>query len=959
MGVELNIDALLGRVRLVRNLLSDLVEGKKLELDPTSQEGALITKFLDELDLDAPSFFYRVTPEDREDPRKLRAIMEADTSVHLLSTDLIDRSRKMAGFLSERDIQNVRTFGADIRFRPVEGLDLEGLYASADNFVLASADADIVACLQAFELMTRQLQAIHDCDFDDPSLSKQVVIDNERGAFTGLLKLAGLDHPKLMSVLAKAFKQACEGEGEEVLPSPRIAVVNGLDALSNVLLIDGVMPKMALDNDAVIMTSDMEGPRVASFASGNQEKHHDFVNNVQRGGFPLKYRHIHDTVGLYLDGNEFRGTFSANNADKHQVTIDRVNVVYPAGNTPDLFFSSDGGFVFRNPAVTEHFLTDAEYAEHLQTIVHPESGFPGPETKDVLTGAGGKKQFFGDLVDYFAAHPEADSYAIEHCTFMVTDLSDRTNPKTYGVRTKAEVEFIDEFRPADDPDISGRHCSRPPGSHYTIAELVERGSDYATTNHAFGKAYRYLMSACGVPSNSYDHQMNQKIHPDYVLTTDQGVQIESDSIRPKMELSDDITLSGFEGAIRTIDDLRAFTQSAEAFALYGRAVDPERETLADRLLIDWLLPITLFVNRQDKTLRGPVVMRRRNHSDVLAVLTNYLARGTIGDRLKDIVHLAYSNDQMREQIEAAARMWKPDHITIPEHPDLHIPTPDVDVVSLFLSASSNAASDLDDAYTITKNFHLNGLGVLTGWGGVAPMGQTTYASLEMIADGHPVWMGGVQSYHLTEKEGYPIEATEAFFGDLSQDDPDETEAPFFVAPDRLKRIEHLIEAKRLTDHYERTGEAMNKVYVALKAGAGTLEEILIPLYLKIQGHPAFTNTTFVMYNKDGIQDPFLNYINGFQEELGIRAVNSLEEVMMVVEQALGREMTYFSPEEYPEVKRSQEIGLYPFEGEKNPQLKSLLERLRMRRQEVLAANENAADASPLGVVAPGDLDMTG
>ncbi len=525
------------------------------------------------------------------------------------------------------------------------------------------------------------------------------------------------------------------------------------------------------------------------------------------------------------------------------------------------------------------------------------------------------------------AGPNVDKLVHDHASVIITpfDLKEGDDQVTFGVRTKTPLEFITNPDLEDAIGISGRHYTKVAGSPKTIAELDEANDDHMVNGIALAKAYNLLLQKMGHKPNTAKFDFNKSVHPEFRLMTDQIPIVDGAAfVDPSIEnllIDKGIQTASFPREIKDFDDLADFVEGGSMLAFLGRSFSG-MENEADAFLMKWVLPMAAIVSKQLKTRSGPLLIRETDHTKpFLRVLHSLYKNGVMNEAPKDIIRVAKTDEQAIEVIEAASKAPLPKNDDTPDYGNPNLPDSGKSNVTIYLSATSFKKEAIEDAYYLTQIMMLNDLGVITGGMEGGPGGMSVYAALELIANGvvEDPYIGCVQEHAAKSKEGFPKGPVDAFLG----------EGHMIVTSNRFERMQKLSEIDKLRKEYERTGEAPKKLIVSIEGGAGTLEENLILMWLKLAGEPCLQNTSFVFLNR-GCYDQTFKELNGDLQDLGVYVCGNKRELFRVINQndLLDKHLEYegFLEAIKPKIKLSGEAGMYPFEPEKNKKLAALLQK---------------------------------
>lgn len=900
----------LERVSLARQLFEKLLKGEKLALDPDNPQDKALIEMIGSVNSDVPAKFYYKTPTSLKDRFFSERQDKIDTSAHFLSTDLIEEARSVVSFLKTKGHENLEVAASNPRTRSLKNLDKS--LVRADNFVL-TPQTDFVGLVQALKLLELHIEEAMAGNAQSP-LPKLFIL-NADGRFDSLLDFCGLD--------------------QNTMPQLPVFQSGSLDDFANILRSDGKDTAKPLPAQApLVLLNAGDGPIPLSHATGNGEKINDLERIVRTLRYPFDLHHIDEAIGPSPENCELRGSFSSNAEAKHEEVAGAIAVAPSSvieanlgiGNTRRaLYVVSDGGIVFNDPRIADYFVNHPWFGAHLRTIVHPDIGFPGPESKPVMSAVGSKEIFFRMAVDackQIKANGGTPDYsATEHTVFMMGFYDPEVQDNvSVAVRSTQPIQFLDNpsFDDEYDGDIGGRHYTKLPGEFLTLVQQDDRDDPIMSRETAFAKAFNGLVDVCGIAPGSLSLEFQKSARPDFQVQFDSQVIICGQSFghAPIIQKLWDhnIQSTDWAGQINTIDDLLSFfLERPDVLVISGRPVS--NLLPAERLLADWLIPCIAFVDSQtDPTACKPIFEKTEYTRPFLNTIRQMIQTGVIGERMCDVVDIAHTQDQLLEKILATAAMAKsrsfreeypPNTVTLR---DSHRPN-----ISLLVSASSQNPKHLDSSYDLTRNFIDHDLGVVTGMGKKSAMGLSVYASLEATAAGQDVYVAGVQEPALAKREGFPIEYVEAFFGGVDVNN----QANVIVEASRLERILKILEVDKILDYYSRTNQPMKKIHVGV-GGAGTLEEILVALWLKMSGHPAFLDMHIVLLNHDKVFKPFIEHMNGGLGNNNVNVAESEAEVMQVI----GRILKI--PIAYKHYARPHGVGFYPFEASENPNLQALM-----------------------------------
>jgi predicted Rossmann-fold nucleotide-binding protein len=927
MQDQASLADILSRVSMARQRFEELLAGGKPLLDPSHPQDKAFIEIIKATSSEVPSKFFYKTPTSLKDAYFTERQAKIDTSAHFLSMDLVEESAGVVSFLKDKGHKNIAVAGDGLRTR--EAAQVDEALKRADNFVL-TPQADFISVFQALTLLEHQVQEA--MAGITPSSLPRLFILNAKGHFDPLLRFCGLDKALAAGALTEEFS------GGKAVPKPPVYQAASLEQLEKLVQIKGLNTRKALAVEAPLFVLDGKGPLPLSHATGNGEKINDLERIVRTLRYPLDLHHIDEAIGPNPENCELRGSFSSNAEAKYEEVSAAIAATSPAiikanlgkdNARRALYVVSDGGIIFNDPRVADYFLNHPQFGAHLRTLIHPDIGFPGPESKPVMSAVGGKENFFRMVVEAFEkikaeGGTPPDYGAVDNAVFMI-GFYDPAAKKMLklAVRSTIPMQFLTSLNLEDEygSDISGRHYTKLVGSMMTLAQQDDRDDPAMSRETAFARAFNGLLATGGIKENTLVPEFAKSSRPNFRVQFDSQVIINGRSFDHSKLIESlwdhNIQSTDWAGEIRTIDDLRAFfAQRYDLMVISGRAVS---KTLpAERLMADWLIPCVGFVDSQtDPTACPPIIQKTEYTKPFLKTIRQMIQTGVIGERMCDVIDIAHTPDQLQDKILATAASAKARSIKEDVKPQTAtLRDSGRSNISLLVSASSQNPKHLDSSYSLTRNFIDNGWGIVTGMGKKSAMGLSVYAGLEAKANGQDAYVAGVQEPVLVKREGFPVEHVEAFFGKLDA----KNQANAIIETSRLERILKILEADKLLEHYERTGKAMKKVHVGV-GGAGTLEEILIGLWLKMSGHPAFKDVHVVLLNHDEIFKPFIEHMNGSLPINNLHVAESEAEVIKIVGRILRK-----PDAAYTHYARPHGVGFHPFEPSENPNLSGLMAR---------------------------------
>lgn len=888
--------------------LDQLIKGEKLYLNPEIEHDALWINLLKgfwpedaemaknpllayDRNLDSPPQTYYVTPQQVIDGQE-RLVRQVNTKVHPLHENLFKDSQRLLKGMGLHGVHNVAIAGADLQFR--DQRDFEKLYAHADNLVL-SEKGDLVALSQT----VKALKAAINSEGAFADNKKSVTIDNSSGRYSSFLKLAGLDYDEGVDWLDQWFSAKGKDISLKVVSQPK-AVTSYVQALGyNLGKQPEPQPKMF---DAVF------------FLTGSEEKEADARRLMRKDRWDFQQHHANAICGHCEHAPEFMYSYGGNDLDKMQAAL-ADKIAHPDLDNDLAKFSvkrdtaylmvADGG-----ESVFETRLRDTMALQRYKNLSHPLTEFPGSETKPVSQSMGATKK--DTYRKYAQAYGElgasADLRFVDNCVVMIAPLvqDDPANPRLYAVKSKSVGSYAFEPRPDYHTQPTQRHFQVPHGQEKTIAELEEDGDPWMVEGLAISRAMRLMAVATGSEqkplSLTQAFEEARKIKVSMPFGVDGNPALNTALKKEGFQIADAQPIRNqndvrrvLRSGLPRIYDAQAPLQAGENY-WYKYHVLPALDLVATQLRdpVSNGVPHVMFGK--------PLIEKQADHAKAAGTVSQdlhllYKSTNNPASAMRYIVDRVSS-----VPIEKAARET---HVYTP------LPSTGRESITFLLSASSANETVNDDAYETAINAGLNGFDIKSGLGWACPMGWNVYAALELKREGFDVNIQGVQDPYAMKTENWPLQQIEAFMG----------KGHAVIAPDLLVRGNQLFDVEEMKDPKHR------KIVVSLANGIGGYEEEAQFLALREEGKLDPKRSFLLLQNRpiettDGPVYPkqkLIDLLKQRGEMDNVFVFETPEQMVQILQQITGREMTY-----YP-VERPQNT-IYPFEDIKNPYYKWLMDR---------------------------------
>ena len=874
--------------------LDALLRGMKLYLDPDNPADRLWidqihafypSDFEDSYDrnLDSKPEMYYITP-GQVAAREESILLESDTSVHPLHTNLVVASEIFTRGCEYSNINNVVVAGADPHFR--DPRKLGGLLDRSENLFLHEK-GDMVALSQSVKALIRVMEG------DDPH-PRSVFIDNTTDRFTPFLQMSGLFYEEGVDWLNEEFGRRGVKASVGVIEVPKT----------------GIAKVAALGYDTERKLPELPTLyKSMFFETSSEEKEHDVQDVVRDMRLDMQVQHANSLLGHSEHAPEWTWSFGGNCLDKLKLAL-RDKLAEPTldedlakmGLTRETAFLmvADGG-----ESVSDERIRGTQVMEPVRGFTHPYSEYPGSETKPVAQRQGSKEDGYHNLE---AAFQEIGGYQdkrfVDNCVIMIASLAqdDPDDPQYFAFKNKARMEFVFDPRPSYHIHKTQRHYQKPEGYSKTVAELAEEDDKWITEGLAIAGAVKLVARAGHVPKLPLDLKRDFESRRDIGVYAPWPLQKDKD-IEGKLR-NQDLQLMPVE-PLGTFDDVRRFMRNSESY-MFAQAPEADGENFwMSRIFV----PSSIFVAKQlrDPYVNGnPMVIYSPEGHDRPEVeqIFDHLKRAAM---VTQDPHYLYNRASKLRKAANFIKRMSDVHLETDEkveYPYTPLPDTDQEMVTFLLSASSSNPLDNDDAYSAAVNWGLNGYGLMSGMGAQNPMGWHVFGGLQLIREGYDVTVQGVQDPYAMKTEGWPIQEMEKYMGG----------GHAVVAPDILVRIEQLLELEKLRENPEQ-----KKIVVCQANGIGGLQEIAGVLALKEAGVPGMENVHMIIQNNRrqtpgqgmiGPHDALIDLLERRDEMHNIYVCSTVQEMMECASEITGKSMTYYH------VVRPQDTQ-FPFEAAKH------------------------------------------
>lgn len=895
------------RLQKIDEVLDKILDGEKVYLDPDVPEDKV---FIDQIHafypedfdkvidraLDSPPKAYYITPDiagtDAEAKRK-----EISTKVHPLHERLINSNEIFLRNCSKLNgIHNVIVAGADLHFR--DRRDYQQAFDRSQNLFVHKR-GDVVSLSQTVKLL-RQIVEGQD------KTARSVVLDNTLERYTPVLGMLGLGDQDGVDL----FNDTLKSQGIET----RLGLVDVKGTSISKVHEIGVDLHRKLPVLPPLFNHNL------FFDTSSDEKIKDTTQTVRANRSNVEIKPALLLCGHSEHDPEFTWSFGGNALAKGITTLkdklaspDLEGDLEKSGIKKEEAFLlfADGGEYYE-----EKSLRDLDTMAHVKELTHPDTEYPGSETKPWSQGFGTKADTYVGLsnalreCEQINGHKAATRSA-DNCVAVVIPVQqdDLENPRYYAVKAASVLQTVFEPRPAHHIHYTQRHFQRFEDCDETLAEMEEECDTRFIEKLAISKAMRGLVNAARVPKNFRDLRADFNAAKDMKVVCPWPVDgLEKANLGAMLERNG-MCLKELDKPVESFDDIRRVMHKSKALFFPNIATGAKENFWMSRIL----LPASILVGKQlrDPKVNGnPMVMFSEGlgrRSEFEEILDHLKKSGMITQDLHFLYNRSGKMSSAMRYIKEQAS-FHPQYEEYQHHKYKALPPVERAVVSYLLSASSAYRVDNDNAYKGAVNCALNGFDLSSGMGSGAPMGWHVMGGLQAIREGFRVNVQGVQDPHAMKTEGWPLQEMHKFMG----------EGHAVVAPDIFVRIWQILELEKL-----RENEDMEKIVVTQANGIGGLQEIASHLALKeagiagtertfmiIENTPRATASGTVYRPHDALID-LLDRRGELHAENGIFVTKDPRETNDLIGKLTGKEMIYY------DVERPADT-LFPFAREKNP-----------------------------------------
>ncbi len=886
--------------------LDKILKGEKLYLDPEDKRDALMIEQIQAFypndfeqtfnrNLDSKPEMYYITPEQEgqviEGKSAKDWILEADTSVHPLHTNLSVSAARFQRGASLNEVTNYVMAGADPHFRnPVHYQDA---YDRSENLFL-HCDGDVVSLSQTVKLMRQCLES-------DQDGQRAIIIDDTTQRFTPFLSMLSMDYEEGIDWANDLLKE----HGKDI----RLGVVN--EAKTGISKLNALGYNVDTPLEAL--------PQLYNslfFETSSEEKEHDINGVVDHHKLDVSVHHANSLTGHSEHAPEWTWTYGGNALDKIKLTLqdklanpnlDSELAAMGLSRADAFIMVADGG-----ESCADERLRDTKIFEDVLPLSHPFAEFPGSETKPVAQRHGPKQDgYYIRQQGYNELDGNVDTRIADNCIMIVASLDqeDPNNPVYFAFKNKQILKQVFEPSPDYHTHYTQRHFQHPEGISQTLAEMEENHDDWMHSNMAITGAFLLLTKTGGIKNKEVE--LKQQFNRHNRLQVASAWPIPEGMSFPKKLKEHDVRLSKPEEPINSFNDIRRFMRNNKGYVFPKVPVAENENFWMSRIV----LPSSIYVAKQlrDPHVNGnPMVTYSRIGEERPAVekIFDHLKRSAM---VSQDPHYMYNR---AVKVKSSANYMK-------KMSSIHVPTSEMEVnpyqplpdtgkknvVLFLLSASSAHPMDNDDAYSAAANFGMNyhrmGEGVVlkSGMGAQNPMGWSVMGGLQLIREGFDnVAVQGVQDPYAMKTEGWPSEEMHKYMG----------EGHAIVAPDIFVRVEQLIGMD-----IEEFGEDVELTIVCQANGIGGLQESGSVLGLREAGVPILQNANIIIQNRPrsvaagdiGPHDALIEMMEEQGDMWNVGVCETVEEMMELAGEMTGRDFSYY------DVQRPQDT-LFPFAREK-------------------------------------------